>query len=153
MDFEFKSAIPATPEEVWSHVSDIVAVAGCVPGVTEVNQESDSHYTGALKVRVGPVGLQLNGVIDIENLDHADRSFLMTAQARDRKIPGEIKTRTTLAVRPGEDGDSELHVNTNANILGKLGEFGQPVIRKKTQKVMEEFVENLVKRIDGAQSG
>lgn len=152
MDFEFKSPVPATPEVVWSHVSDIVAVAGCVPGVTEVSRESDSHYAGALKVRVGPVGLQLKGVIDIENLDHGSRSFLMTAQAKDRKIPGEIKTKTELAVLAGENGHTELLVNTNANILGKLGEFGQPVIRKKTQKVMEEFVANLVKRIEEAQA-
>ncbi|MEC9341361.1 MAG: SRPBCC family protein [Pseudomonadota bacterium] len=151
MDFDFKSNIPATPEVVWSHVSDITAVATCVPGVTEVIQESDSHYTGTLKVRVGPVGLQLNGVIDIEGLDHTERSFLMVAQAKDRKIPGEIKTRTELVVCPDENGATELRVNTNANILGKLGEFGQPVIRKKTQKVMEEFVENLVKRIEAAE--
>ena len=152
MDFEFKSPVPATPEVVWSHVSDIVAVAGCVPGVTEVNQESDSHYAGTLKVRVGPVALQLNGEIEIEHLDHTERTFLMTARAKDRKIPGEIKTRTELAVLPGENGNAELLVNTNANILGKLGEFGQPVIRKKTQKVMEEFVENLVKQIEEAQA-
>lgn len=152
MDFEFTAAVPAAPEVVWSHVSDIESVATCVPGVTEVNRESDGRYCGSLRVRVGPVALQLNGEIAIENLDPGERSFLMLAQAKDRKIPGEVKTRTTLSVHDAQDGTAELRVNTHASILGKLGEFGQPVIRRKTQKVMEGFVENLVRWIEQGQA-
>ena len=41
---------------------------------------------------------------------------------------------------------AEVHVR---NILGKLGEFGQPVVRKKTEQVLREFTENLGRQLTG----
>jgi carbon monoxide dehydrogenase subunit G len=38
-------------------------------------------------------------------------------------------------------------VVTYANVLGKLGEFGQPVIRKKSEQIMQQFVANVQKRL------
>lgn len=150
MEFEFKAPLPATADVVWTHVSDIMSVALCVPGVEEIEPQGEDEYVGLLKVRVGPVRLQLRGIVTIQDLVETERRFVMVAEAADRKIPGQIRTTTALAVSVLDGGESQLEVNTNANILGKLGEFGQPLIRKKTQKVMEEFVENLVKRLEQA---
>jgi carbon monoxide dehydrogenase subunit G len=42
---------------------------------------------------------------------------------------------------------TELLVDTDVNILGKIGEFGQPIIRKKADSMLKEFVENIKKQL------
>jgi carbon monoxide dehydrogenase subunit G len=61
-------------------------------------------------------------------------------------VPGQIRSRATLVVTEHTDG-SELYLHSDTHILGKLGEFGQPVVRKKTEQVLREFTENLAKQL------
>ena len=50
-------------------------------------------------------------------------------------------------VQPKEGGSSELTVDSEANVMGKLGEFGQGIIRRKADGIMKEFGQNLAKRV------
>ena len=45
--------------------------------------------------------------------------------------------------------ETELVVETDVNILGKIGEFGQPIIRKKADQMLQEFVENIKRQLAG----
>jgi hypothetical protein len=35
----------------------------------------------------------------------------------------------------------------DVEILGKIGEFGQPIIRKKADAILKEFVQNIRKQL------
>lgn len=150
MEFEFRAPIAAHPDQVWSAIEDIPGVAMCIPGVVRVEREQDDRYTGALRLKVGPISLELGGLVTVEQLDPATRTLRFLGEAKDRRVPGHIKSRATLTVEPGEDGGSVLAVHSDTHILGKLGEFGQPVVRKKTQQVLEAFTQNLSARLNGA---
>jgi carbon monoxide dehydrogenase subunit G len=43
--------------------------------------------------------------------------------------------------------ETELVVETDVNILGKIGEFGQPIIRKKADQMLQQFVENIKRQL------
>jgi carbon monoxide dehydrogenase subunit G len=43
-----------------------------------------------------------------------------------------------------DGGDkTDVAIRTDANVMGKLGEFGQAVIRKKADQILQEFANNL----------
>ena len=43
-----------------------------------------------------------------------------------------------------DDGrQTDVEIRTDANVMGKLGEFGQAVIRKKADQIVQEFASNL----------
>jgi carbon monoxide dehydrogenase subunit G len=44
-------------------------------------------------------------------------------------------------------------MDTDAQIMGRIGEFGQPLIRKKADQMVGEFAENLKKAILAQSSG
>ena len=49
----------------------------------------------------------------------------------------------------GATGDtSGLVVDSEANIMGKLGEFGQGIIKRKADGIMKDFGQNLVKKVE-----
>jgi carbon monoxide dehydrogenase subunit G len=50
-----------------------------------------------------------------------------------------------------------MDIQTDANVMGKLGEFGQAVIRKKADQIVHDFANNLsaavTARVAGGISG
>jgi carbon monoxide dehydrogenase subunit G len=48
----------------------------------------------------------------------------------------------SLTLAPGEGG-TRLLIETDLAVLGKIGEFGQPVIKKKADTLLAEFARNL----------
>ena len=103
MILDQKVVVHAAPDKVWDFLMDIPAVSACVPGVESFEKVDDDTFLGALKVKVGPIGVKLNGkVIVVE---------------RDREI------------------------------LGKLGEFGQAVMRRKADQIVGEFAKNMASTI------
>jgi len=66
----------------------------------------------------------------------------MRAEANDRRLGGGIRARLSLTLTPVEIG-TRVQIDTDLAVLGKIGEFGQPIIRRKADAVLEEFARNL----------
>jgi carbon monoxide dehydrogenase subunit G len=60
---------------------------------------------------------------------------------------GAVSGKTRMALKDLGNEQTELLVETDVNILGKIGEFGQPIIRKKADAMLKEFVENIKKQL------
>ena len=97
---------------------------------------------GGFKVQVGPIRLALQGAITIEDADRTAGRARMRAEANDRRLGGGIRARLSLTLSPAEAG-TRVQIETDLAVLGKIGEFGQPIIRKKADALLEEFARNL----------
>ena len=149
MKFNQSAQIPVAREPLWDFLMDVPAVATCLPGVESVKKIDDSTYEGALKVRVGPISLNLQGKIIVEEQDRQNWRATLRAEAKDRRAAGAVSGKTAMTLKELGPGESELGVETDVNILGKIGEFGQPIIRKKADSMLKEFVENIKKQLAG----
>jgi carbon monoxide dehydrogenase subunit G len=134
--------IPIERERLWDVLMDVPTVARCVPGVEAVERVDGNAYTGRLKIQIGPIRLGLDGTITIEEQDRGAWRARMRADASDRRLGGGLRARMSLTLTPGDDG-THLRVDTDLAVLGKIGEFGQPIIRKKADALLEEFARNL----------
>jgi carbon monoxide dehydrogenase subunit G len=67
----------------------------------------------------------------------------MDVQAADKRVNGAVSAKMTLQLVPHTATDTEMTIHTDANIMGKLGEFGQAVMRKKADQIMAEFARNM----------
>jgi carbon monoxide dehydrogenase subunit G len=45
--------------------------------------------------------------------------------------------------------ETEMRVELDTHILGKIGEFGQPVIRKKTDAMLQDFAKTVSEQLGG----
>ena len=104
--------------------------------------------SGTVKVRVGPVALGLAGKLSVDSRDDNNLTITMTGEGADRKVPGNVRVKISMSVQSPGDGSSELVVNSEANIMGKLGEFGQGIIKRKADGIMKDFGQNLAKRVE-----
>ena len=142
MTFTQECVIPVERERLWEFLMDVPKVGRCVPGVETIEALDGNAYRGGLKVHVGPIRLSLEGAITVEEADRTAWRARMRAEANDRRLGGGIRARMSLALSPADAG-TRVQIDTDLAVLGKIGEFGQPVIRKKADALLEEFVRNV----------
>jgi len=147
--FNQRAVIPVGREPLWDFLMDVPKVARSLPGVETVSQVDDTTYQGTLKVRVGPISLNLQGKIFLEERDRGSWRAALRAEASDRMAAGAVKGKTSMQLKEISAQQTELLVETDVNILGKIGEFGQPIIRKKADQMLQQFVENIKQQLVG----
>jgi carbon monoxide dehydrogenase subunit G len=135
--------VQAPPERVWDFTMDITSMARCLPGVEKVEQLDSDTFSGSLKVRVGPVSMHFEGRIRIVERDREMLRARMEIEAADRRIKGSLRAKAMMQLEPLDDGTTVMSVHTDAAVLGKLGEFGQAVMRRKASEMLRQFATNL----------
>jgi len=141
---EHRVTVPAPLERVWAFMMDIPAVSRCVPGVDGVARIDDTTYAGVMSVRVGPIQIRLDGRVILAERDEAHWQARMDLQAADKRVNGAVNAKMRMHLASVDGGQTtRLEISTDANVMGKLGEFGQAVIRKKADQIVQEFARNL----------
>jgi len=133
--------IEAPIETVWAFLLDVPRMASCIPGMESVEALDDDTYRGLLRVRIGPIGLAFQGKIVVVHRDEPGHTLAVRGEAIDERAAGAVKTDAKMTLTADESGEprTRLHIESEATIMGKIGEFGQPVIRRKADQLLSEF--------------
>jgi uncharacterized protein len=143
MHFENKATIPVSRDTLWNVLMDMEQVARCLPGVQEIKPIDPDNYLGTLKMRVGPIGLKLEGKVSVVERNQDAWQAAMRAEGNEKGVGGAVKATIGMQLAEAGPSQTELTVTTDAQVMGKLGEFGQPVMRKKADSMMQEFSRNI----------
>ena len=148
MKLENRCLVPANIQNTWDLIMDIPRVATCVPGMQEIIVDEDGNYQASLKVKVGPMGLTLSGSLHIVEQDSSGKEARFLIEASDRRVGGALRADLVMQLVQQEEDQTEVVLNTDTTFIGKLGELGQPIIRRKANKTMQEFADNLSKKVN-----
>ena len=143
MKIEIVSIVPANREDTWSVIMDIPKAASCIPGINEVTSHGEGHYSATLKAKIGPMGLTLAGTITVVSQDDQCGEAEILVEANDRRVGGGVKTNMIMKITPKTAHESELVIKADTTFMGRLGELGQPIIRRKARNTLEDFTKNL----------
>jgi carbon monoxide dehydrogenase subunit G len=147
MRFVNEANVGADPERTWAMLGDIPRVASCVPGVEGVEALDASRYAGLLRVSLGPVRLALTGELQVVARDDEARAQTLEVNAADAGAGGAVKAQVRIAARPNESGGTRVTIETDAQVMGRIGEFGQPIIKRKADQMMTAFSANLARAL------
>jgi carbon monoxide dehydrogenase subunit G len=147
MKFMQNCTITASRETVWDFLMNMQNVANCLPGVQAFTPLDADNYEGTLRVKVGPVSLTFQGTVHVETRDREQWRGVVRAEAKDRKLGGGVQAHMDMTLEAKSPAETEMHVALETQILGKIGEFGQPVIRKKTETMLQEFAAQVSKQL------
>ncbi len=150
MNFEQRCTIPAAREELWDFLLDLPQMARCVPGAEEVVAAGDGEYTGRLRVKIGPIQLALQGAMKILERDREHWKAVARAEAKDRRVGGGANITGNMTLLKSGPSATELIIQGQVRFLGKLGEFGEPIIRKQADAVAATFMRNVMAHFAGA---
>jgi carbon monoxide dehydrogenase subunit G len=152
MTFTQSCTIAADRAAVWDFLMDMRNIAGCLPGVENVQQVDDETYDGTIRIKMGPIALALQGTLYVEAKDREQWHGAMRAEAKDRKLGGGVRARLGMDLLEKGASETEMRVTLEAHVLGKIGEFGQPVMRKRADAMLQEFARQINERLSNPSS-
>ncbi|MGE3541176.1 MAG: CoxG family protein [Candidatus Tectimicrobiota bacterium] len=147
MTFTQTCTIAASREAVWDFLMDAENVARCLAGVEAFRQLDNETFEGTLRIKVGPISLALQGTLHVEARDQVQWHGAMRAEAKDRRLGGGVQAHLSMDLRAPSAAATEMVVTLEAHMLGKIGEFGQPVIRKKADAMLQDFAAQIGKQL------
>ena len=145
MKVEIVSVVPASREAIWALVMDIPKAATCIPGLKDITPDGEARYQATLQARVGPMGMNLSGVITVLSQDAESGEAHFLVEANDRWVGGGVKTNMSMKVTAKSPTETELEIVADTTFMGRLGELGQPLIRRKARNTLEDFSKNFSK--------
>ena len=147
MHIEDRQVINVQREELWDFLMQVENAAECIPGCDGVRPTGTDEYDTSMKVRVGAIRLKLEGRLRVVERDRENWTATMKVEGIERHVGGGANVTVTMTLVEQSPGVTELLVKTDAKILGKLGEFGQPVMKKKAAAITEQFARTISERI------
>jgi uncharacterized protein len=132
-------SVPATPDQVFPLFFDAVTMRSCIPGCEELERLDDTNYRGRLVNEVAHVRFAAGFSAVIESVTEPSE-VTAVLKGEDRRLASSIKIVAKLTVRPGP-GSSTVGYELDMALWGKLGRLGEPVIRRRSKEVEQQFAE------------
>lgn len=143
MDIEATYPIAMPAAELWPILMDVHEVAACLEGVEELDVVEEDRYRGRLGVKMGPVRLRFEGDVEVTSRDHDNRVGMLEASAKDAKAGGGFKATLEMRLSEIDPTNSKLAIRLETTFLGRIGQLGRPLIKKKISTMMNDFINTL----------
>lgn len=138
--------INAPQEKVWCFLFDIPELSQCVPGIESVEVVDDKTYRGKLVVRVGPIKSEFSGKVTLTEV-RAPNQIAGHVEGDDKASASSVKATFTGTLTPVAGG-TEAAFEVDANLRGRLAQFGGAVITATAKKLTAEFAKCLRERLE-----
>ena len=133
--------IPASPEQGWQVLSDVVDLATCMPGASITEKLDETHYKGSVKVKVGPANAAFAGDIEIQGIDAALKEIRMLGKGADRGgSSASMQLTASLVAVP--DGSTSLVGKATVIVNGKFAQFGGRMMTSVSDMILQQFADN-----------
>jgi len=131
----------------WDVLVDPAAVGACVPGVEAVEIVDPTRFVVTLAVKVGVVRARFR--VRVAVTETRPPYYLRSEGAGEEASPtSSLRETTELHLDEAGPGETALRVVTDVDVFGPLGTFGYSVMKGKADRMWDEFVTNLRRRIE-----
>jgi len=137
---EERFEVQAPVERVWKYLIDPARVVECLPGAELVEMTDAQNFTGAIKVKVGPLAMSYKGKAKFTEVNEETHQVRMVGDAREVGGSGSTKVTMLSTVAPlASGGGSEVVVNAEVELVGKIVQFGRGMIEEVSRQMFRQF--------------
>jgi uncharacterized protein len=133
--------LPAPREKVFAAMQNAPFFASCVEGVRDLKEIDATHYDAVLETKVAYMTFTFKVSVEVTRLTPPDR-----IEAKIEGTPLGVVGRFTAVSTTDlfEAGnDTLVKYSIDANLTGKLGSMGQPVLKSKAKDMEKKFAERM----------
>ncbi|OBJ87905.1 SRPBCC family protein [Mycobacterium asiaticum] len=133
--------VSAPIEQAWDVLCDLERVIPLMPGAQFTGHEGE-EYLGKVKVKVGPVTSEFSGKVHFVEQDQSQHRAVFDAKGKEARGTGNAAATVTAQLQ--EAGErTNVTVDTDLKIVGKLAQFGSGMLQQVSEKLLGQFVESL----------
>ena len=150
MEIENRFTVDAPVEEAWALLTNIPEIAPCLPGA-RLDGEAEGVFSGAVKVKVGPVTAEYKGTAEFVERDDTNHKAVISGKGRDSRGAGNAQALITATMTPSGD-NTTVDIHTDLKITGKVAQFGRGVMQDVSEKLLGQFAECLAGKLGDDES-
>lgn len=153
MDLQNSFVVPADIDTAWRTLLDVEAIAPCMPGATLESVDGD-HFTGSVKVKLGPVNMTYGGKARFVEKDEANHRAVIEGTGKETRGSGTASALVTAQLIAEAPDRTRVEVATDLTVTGKPAQFGRGVMQDVAGRIIDQFSANLAAVIaaSGAQA-
>lgn len=137
---QFTVGIPV--DEAWKVFLDLERIAPCMPGA-QLQEVEGEEYRGIVKVKLGAITAQFKGVARFVEVDEKARRAVLRAEGREVRGQGNAAATVTATLTAAGEAATEVSIETDLSITGKVAQFGRGVMADVSSKLMGDFARRL----------
>ncbi|MDB5772689.1 MAG: (2Fe-2S)-binding domain protein [Burkholderia sp.] len=138
-----------SPEQVWAFMSDVRALASCLPGA-EVLESEGKTVKGRIAIKFGPITAAFNGSAMLER-DDAKRVGTLRGAGTDTISNSRAKGDVGYRVLGIDGGRTKVEITLDHMLQGALAQFSRSgLVKDFVSRMIADFGRNLSARMGGA---
>jgi uncharacterized protein len=146
MRIEERFVIAAPIETVWAFIRDPDRVAPCIPGCESVAAISASSYCSTIAVALGPIKARFNVTVELTE-EHPPHRLACTTKGEEGSRASVMSARSELVLTAVNDKETEVGCTSEISIVGRLGNFGLGIMKKRARQLALEFAAVMQERV------
>ena len=144
MNLDGSAVLSATPEQVWSVITDPAVLARTIPGCESLQQVGEDSYTMVVSAGVGAIRGKYSGEVRLSDLTFPS-SCVMHASGSGG--PGSVRATVQINLAPSDAG-TELTYSADAVVGGAVAGVGQRMITGVAKKMAGQFFSAVDKELN-----
>ena len=144
MEMKGEVVLPADRQTVWTKLNDPEVLKACIPGVQTLEKTSDTTFSAAAKMKIGPVSATFKGRVELSNID-APNGYRISGEG-EGGIAGFAKGGADVTLTDVPEG-TKLSYDVQANVGGKIAQMGARLIDGVAKKTADQFFSNFAAEV------
>lgn len=140
--------VQAPVERVWKYLIDPASVVQCLPGAELLETQDERNFLGAIKVKVGPLAMSYKGKASFTEVNDEAHTVRMVGEAREVGGSGSTKVTMVSTVTALEGGGSEVSVDAEISLVGRIVQFGRGMIEEVSRQMFRQFATCMKSRLE-----
>ncbi len=136
MELKDEIRINAPRAQVYAALNDPDILRQAIPGCENLQKNSDTEFEATVTSKVGPLTAKLKGAVTLSDLDPPS-GYTLAGEGKGGPAGfAKVKARVNL---DDEGATTLLRYDVKAEVGGKLGQLGGPIIDRTARKLAGEF--------------
>ncbi len=136
MELKDDIRIHAPRTKVYAALNDPEILRQAIPGCEALQKNSDTEFEATVTSKVGPLTVKLKGSVQLNDLN-PPHGYTLSGEGKGGPAGfAKVKARVSLA---DEGATTLLSYEVKADVGGKLGQLGGPIIDRTARKLAGEF--------------
>ena len=141
MRIESRFTVSLPVDDAWQVLLDVEGIAPCMPGA-EIEDVIEDGFAGSVRVKLGAILAIFKGTVRFTEVDEEAHRIVLHATGRETKGQGNATANVTAVLTPTDAG-TEVAIDSDITIVGRIAQFGRGVILDVSAKLIQQFVDCL----------
>lgn len=146
MRLEYACVVETDKTRLWKFLLDPTKLVDCISGVENVKVINDDEYEADIRIKISFISARF--LVKVRIIERREPEYLLCeGSGEDRGIASSMSQKTEILLTEVAGNRTQLEVNSEVDVLGRLGALGLAAMKTKADRMWKEFAASVNERL------